>query len=557
MSFSKRKFSFFTIIISLFIFCCFYFLVIADSPVVLNESPSNGVSNVELSPYLNVTVVDNDDDIMDVDFYMNRTYPDIPWDEYNSNPIDIDGQYIFSSYASCIFPAPNGSYLHYFGDNDGGGDRAIYRAWSNQLTPPDWHTSPSSPILTGDNVSHTFIAAANVWYEDGEYRMLVGGYSAGNCDVYYINSSDGINWVVQNSGNPILESSESWEQGRCEPWGLIKDDDTYRLFINNIDTTPGNTRYIGSATSTDLINWVKDENNPYILNGSFCPDIFKYEDNFYLLVVHYTSGSDYAEPDLYRCNDSTFYPERREYIGVAWETDDDWDWHDMDCINVIADNITKSSFTHSGGSFCAIYGGEDNSSHRRRGYVIEDNISKITRGDDSFHLVGNDTNVANNTVASFKYPYYLSDNYTYYWYVDVDDGTGSTQSSIYSFSTSDSTLEEISFQSINNQTNNSITQDSYRFFKWTKVDGVINYSISVGNSLTDNQVTDVFLQLDNITVSNGACTNTWLNVTAVATESPRAYNYWENTTHCIFYLPDCYNISGYGYDFYQVRAYYS
>lgn len=108
----------------------------------------------------------------------------------------------------------------------------------------------------------------------------------------------------------------------------------------------------------------------------------------------------------------------------------------------------------------------------------------------------------------------------------------------------------ISFQSINNLENDSVTQDQHRYFNWTRDENTTIYSIRISNT---SAMDDIFFQLDNITVSNGNCTNTFLNTSDSA--SLYGYNYWENSTHCFFYLPYCYNITEYKYHYYQVRAY--
>jgi len=106
------------------------------------------------------------------------------------------------------------------------------------------------------------------------------------------------------------------------------------------------------------------------------------------------------------------------------------------------------------------------------------------------------------------------------------------------------------FTSINHQDNNSVVQERDRIFNWTKNSSAYKYSIRISNT---SSMDDVFLELDNITVSSGECTNDWLNTSDSA--SPWGYNYKENSTHCFFYLPYQFNITGYGYDYYQVRYY--
>lgn len=110
----------------------------------------------------------------------------------------------------------------------------------------------------------------------------------------------------------------------------------------------------------------------------------------------------------------------------------------------------------------------------------------------------------------------------------------------------------IAFDSINGEANNSILRAANRSFTWVKIAGATAYDIRVGNSTSNNNVTDIFLQLNNITVSDGNCTNTFLNTSDSA--SPHNYNYWESSTLCTFYLPYHFNITYIGYHYYQIRV---
>ena len=80
------------------------------------------------------------------------------------------------------------------------------------------------------------------------------------------------------------------------------------------------------------------------------------------------------------------------------------------------------------------------------------------------------------------------------------------------------------------------------YFVWNKIDSATNYSIRIGNSTVGPDVTDVFLQFDNI--SEGC-----------ALEGMPGGDYFENTTHVTFVLPYAYNVSYLGYHYYQVRAF--
>jgi len=110
--------------------------------------------------------------------------------------------------------------------------------------------------------------------------------------------------------------------------------------------------------------------------------------------------------------------------------------------------------------------------------------------------------------------------------------------------------EDIHFASINDATNNSDVVENNRWFNWTSEENATTYSIRIAN---DSAFTDIFLQLDNITITDGWCTNNFLNTSASG--SPYEYNYWEDSALCHYYLPYVYNITFYDYHYYQVRSY--
>lgn len=98
------------------------------------------------------------------------------------------------------------------------------------------------------------------------------------------------------------------------------------------------------------------------------------------------------------------------------------------------------------------------------------------------------------------------------------------------------------FTSINGQGNNTNLQEDNRTFVYPIISNTDYYGIRVGNSTSGSNVTDVFLQLDNI--SEGC-----------ALESMPGGDYFENSTHVTFVLPYAYNVSYLAYHYYQVRAY--
>jgi len=195
-----------------------------------------------------------------------------------------------------------------------------------------------------------------VWFENGEYKML---YSADRgarpIKVGLATSPDGINWT-KYAGNPVLSPSQAWEGDENEGWGLIKVGNTYYLWYGRVAPT----RAYGLATSTDLKSWTKDPNNPIFDGNRFCPDVFKVGDYYYILIPHYTSGTDYSNIELYRCRNPTFYPDEREYLGVALPYGQGaWNSLDQDTPWVLADDITKSSFNVTNNRIYIYHAGND------------------------------------------------------------------------------------------------------------------------------------------------------------------------------------------------------
>jgi predicted GH43/DUF377 family glycosyl hydrolase len=92
--------------------------------------------------------------------------------------------------------------------------------------------------------------------------MIYTGY---NQDFYQriglSTSGDGISWT-KYTGNPILYPAATWEGTGIGYPSIILENDSYKMVYQN--ASPSNTGF-GFAYSTDLINWTKDETNPFLL----------------------------------------------------------------------------------------------------------------------------------------------------------------------------------------------------------------------------------------------------------------------------------------------------
>jgi len=123
--------------------------------------------------------------------------------------------------------------------------------------------------------------------------------------------------------------------------------------------------------------------------------------------------------------------------------------------------------------------------------------------------------------------FYAANDYTFELLYDwiPDDNGGSNP---------EEPEDDISIQSINGLSNNSITSNVNRSFNWTKINNTSCYNLQISNS---SDFSTVFLNLSDINELNYA-----------------AY-YTEKGSYVEFYLPYAYNISFYGDHYYRVRAY--
>jgi hypothetical protein len=93
---------------------------------------------------------------------------------------------------------------------------------------------------------------------------------------------------------------------------------------------------------------------------------------------------------------------------------------------------------------------------------------------------------------------------------------------------------DFSFQSINNQTNNTVTYDVITDFNWTKVDNTAYYQLQIAN---DSAFTDVFVNLTDVNVTN------------------YPGNYTETGGYVEFTLPESYRRQWYQGYYFRIRSF--
>lgn len=139
--------------------------------------------------------------------------------------------------------------MWYMGTIDWGFAHIGY-AWS--LDGITWHKN-EDPVL---NNSH----GCSVYFDGEEYYMY---FTKLHDDIYYASSEDGVNWTVENDGDPVIERGPdgSWNDQWVIPDGLVMLNDTLRMFFTGGDGT-GQARFFrtGYAWSLEYVNWNVHDN---------------------------------------------------------------------------------------------------------------------------------------------------------------------------------------------------------------------------------------------------------------------------------------------------------
>lgn len=275
------------------------------------------------------------------------------WHKYEGNPILNGSQNGFAS----VFYDNNTGLYHLFCS----WGSILHFTSSNGIT--GWVADANNPVLSGNNEG-----VPMVWKENGTWYMI---YRYGSPDrIGLANSTDATHWT-RYEGNPILYEGGSF----MDPWGVIKVDSTYYLWYN--DGWSIGSRCAGLATSTDLLHWTKDPNNPIFTGGRFCVFPFKYGSYFYMLVPHYTTSS-YGEIELYRDVNPTFYEGSREYLGVVVNPGPvgSWDQYRFDTPCVLTDTIYRDTYTAANNQLWMYYASTpDSGGDWWTGMCIEQNIT--------------------------------------------------------------------------------------------------------------------------------------------------------------------------------------
>jgi len=233
-----------------------------------------------------------------------------------------------------------GDYVFYYSN-----ETNVYRATStNGLV---W-TSAVDPVMVPIVGAGNKIDVVYYFKEGAVHYILYRSNEWGAWAIGLATSNDGITWTKHGS-NPVIAVTEAWENGKIDPWGLIKVGSIYYLFINDVSVTP---RQTGFATSTDLVNWTKNPTNPIFDNNIFCVQPFKYKNKYYLLTSDckaIAATDDKVETkkiSLWRSNYPYFPESDRQFLGVILDGGGlgGWDGRYLDTPCILSNDIYRDTF---------------------------------------------------------------------------------------------------------------------------------------------------------------------------------------------------------------------
>jgi predicted GH43/DUF377 family glycosyl hydrolase len=171
-----------------------------------------------------------------------------------------------------LFPGPQGSWddlavhpgaiifdeglytMFYVGFSNSGGEWGIGLAES--VNGVNWEKYPN-PVLMSTAGWESQIASSSAIKVRTTYYLYYYGRNLLHLNIGLATSNDKINWTRYH-GNPILTSDQPWEEtGVYYPSVIMRGKEYIMIYMNASGTG------FGKATSSDGINWRKDDSNPF------------------------------------------------------------------------------------------------------------------------------------------------------------------------------------------------------------------------------------------------------------------------------------------------------
>lgn len=180
-----------------------------------------------------------------------------------------------------------------------------------------WSKDSNNPVLepSSSGWDSQDVAPSCAFRVGSTYHLFYFGRDTGkNWQIGHATSTDLTNWS-KDSNNPVIQNSQSaWDTEQVAKGTIVRVGDTYHHLFDGSD---GSTFQIGHATSTDLVNWTRNSNNPVLTpSGSGWDD------------------SGVAAPTMYR---------EGEYFRIIYGGYDGTNWSAGHAHATDLSSITKSS----------------------------------------------------------------------------------------------------------------------------------------------------------------------------------------------------------------------
>lgn len=183
------------------------------------------------------------------------------------------------------------------------------------------------------------IAHFQVIHEGNTWKAWYAGRRAGDprrWQIGYATSNDGITWT-RYASNPVLSygGGSDWDSEWVIPSCILREGDTYYMFYwGSSDGSTQSTWKIGLATSSDGISWTKHGSNPVLAgnanaweNGILDADVVKIGSTYYMFYQGNTSDFNYSCINLASSSDMvnwTRFDDNPLARGSNGEWDDQW-----------------------------------------------------------------------------------------------------------------------------------------------------------------------------------------------------------------------------------------
>jgi|GEM_PF-1423967 len=293
-----------------------------DSLAYRTSANLTTTSGAEETFYLNFdeTLSGNQGETFDLAIESELQRPDLDLISYSGNTnnnivLDVGGTGdwddadVFSPYVI----KDGDEYMMWYSGNDGTNNRIGLATSSDGI---NWNkysgnncggTSGSGCVFDlGSGFDSTWVYTPSVLKDGSTYRMWYGGRDGSNIEIGYATSTDGINWTRQNSGNAVLSqgAAGSWDDLDVSYPRVIKEGTIYKMWFEG-EQSAANWR-IGYATSSDGINWTKYDD----ANTADC-GFSEANDNGCIVDLGGTGAideRDMEEPNVIKINNQYYMP---------------------------------------------------------------------------------------------------------------------------------------------------------------------------------------------------------------------------------------------------------